>query len=267
MKVRVLGCSGTIAQGCRTSAFLLDGEVLVDAGTGVGDLSIDEMLCVQHVLLTHTHLDHVAGLPLMLDSVASQRLARGLGPLTVYALPQTIVTLQAHVFNDHIWPNFTILPSAEQPLMRFQPIAVGQVLQVGAQTVEVLPAVHTVPAVGYAVASPSGHWVYSGDTGPNPAFWVRINELNVAMLIIETTFSNREHLVAESSLHLAPAGLASELDHIAAGRRYPIYITHSKPAETALIMEEVRRLDQAPVRTGDLPHDIRWLNAGMCFEL
>ena len=68
MRVRVLGCSGAIAQGCRTTSFLLDDDVLVDAGTGVGDLSLEEMARIHHVLLTHSHLDHVASLPLMLDA-------------------------------------------------------------------------------------------------------------------------------------------------------------------------------------------------------
>lgn len=267
MKVRVLGCSGAIAQGCRTTSFLLDDDVLIDAGTGVGDLTLDEMLRVQHVLLTHSHLDHIASLPLMLDAVASQRLTRGCGPLTVHALPQTIAALKAHVFNDVIWPNFAAIPSAEQPLMRCETIAVGQVLQVGGKAIEVLPAVHTVPAVGYAAASASGHWVFSGDTGRNPAFWGRVNQLPVAMLVIETAFSDRESDLAERSLHLAPASLATELDHIATGQRYPIYITHTKPAETGLIMQEIQRFDQTPSRADDVRHDIRWLSAGMCFEL
>ena len=267
MKVRVLGCSGAIANGCRTTAFLLDDDVLIDAGTGVGDLTLEEMLRVQHVLLTHSHLDHVASLPLMLDAVASQRLARGAGPLHVHALPGTIAALKAHVFNNLIWPDFAAIPSADQPLMRFVPIQVGQVLEVGHQRIEVLPAEHTVPAVGFAADSPTGHWVFSGDTGRNPAFWTRVNQLRVALLIIETAFSDRERELAERSRHLSPSALADELDQIAPDQRYPVYITHTKPAETGLIMQEIQRFDQTPNRAADVRHDIRWLSAGMCFEL
>jgi len=267
MKVRVLGCSGAIARGCRTTSFLLDGDVLIDAGTGVGELTLDEMAGVHHVLLTHSHLDHVASLPLMLDAIASRRIASGLPPLQVHALPETIAALKAHIFNNLIWPDFAAIPSAAQPLMRFVPFCVGQVLRVGAHRIEVLPAVHTVPAVGFAAQTPSGHWVFSGDTARNPAFWRRLNQLPVAMLIIETAFSDRERELAERSLHLAPASLATELDHIAAGQHYPIYITHTKPAETGLIMQEIRRFDETPGRPDDQRHDIRWLSADMCFEL
>jgi ribonuclease BN (tRNA processing enzyme) len=267
MRVRVLGCSGAIAQGCRTTSFLLDDDVLVDAGTGVGDLSLQEMARIHHVLLTHSHLDHVASLPLMLDAAAALRLAAGAPPLQVHALPGTISALQAHIFNNLIWPDFAAIPSATAPLMRFVPIAVGEVLQVGGKAVEVLPAVHTVPAVGYAAASASGHWVFSGDTERNPAFWQRINQIPVAMLVIETAFSDREADLARRSLHLAPSVLATELDQIDRTQHYPIYITHTKPAETGLIMEEIRRFDETPNREADVRHDIRWLSAGMSFEL
>jgi ribonuclease BN (tRNA processing enzyme) len=267
MRVRVLGCSGAIAQGCRTTSFLLDDDVLIDAGTGVGDLSLIEMAQVQHVLLTHSHLDHIASLPLMLDAVAAMRLAAKAPPLQVHALPGTIAALKAHIFNNVIWPDFSAIPSADTPLVRFVPIEVGQELQVGGKKVEVLPAVHTVPAVGYAASADSGYWVFSGDTERNPAFWQRVNQLPVAMLIIETAFSDREKDLAQRSQHLSPGVLATELDHIATGQHYPIYITHTKPAETGLIMQEIQRFDETPNREADVRHDIRWLSAGQTFEL
>ena len=267
MKVRVLGCSGAIAQGCRTTSFLLDSDVLIDAGTGVGDLSLEEMASVQHVLLTHSHLDHIASLPLMLDAVAALRLSAQAPPVLVHALPDTIAALKGHIFNNLIWPDFSTIPHVDAPLVRFVPIAVGQVLTVGGKIIEVLPAVHTVPAVGYAALADSGYWIFSGDTERNPAFWQRVNQLPVAMLIIETAFSDREKNLAQRSQHLSPSVLATELDHIATGQNYPIYITHTKPAETGLIMEEVQRFDEIPNRKADVRHDIRWLSAGQRFEL
>lgn len=263
MKVRVLGCSGAIARECRTTSFLVDGDVLVDAGTGVGDLTLDEMLGIDHVFLTHSHLDHVAALPLMLDAIATRRSS----PVQVHALAGTIAALRAHVFNDVIWPDFTRLPTAQAPFIRFHEIQAGQVLAIGGKSIEVLPAVHTVPAVGYAVRAPHACWVFSGDTGPNPAFWQRVNQLDVSMLVIETAFSSRESQLAATSLHLSPGVLASELDQIAAGHNYPIYITHTKPAETELIMTEIGQLDGKRAGGQRVRHDIRWLQAGQEFEL
>lgn len=261
MKIQVLGCSGAIAQGCRTTAFLLDDDVLIDAGTGVGDLPLALMASVNHVFITHAHLDHVAALPLMLDAVASSRLARGAGAVQVHALPDTIAALRAHLFNGLIWPDFTAIPSTDHPLLAFAPLQVGESWTDGRKTVEALPAVHSVPAVGFAAWGSGGAWVFSGDTGRNPAFWARVNQLPVAQLVIETAFSDRESELARRSQHLSPSSLAEELAAIAPGSRYPICITHTKPAETELIMDEIHRLDAAA------RHDIRWLAAGQVFEI
>lgn len=252
MKVRVLGCSGAIAQGCRTTSFLIDGCILIDAGTGVGDLTLDEMQAIDHVFLTHSHLDHIAALPLMLDAISSRRSQ----PVQVHALQQTIAALQAHVFNNIIWPDFSRIPSAHAPFLSFHTLTVGQTLTAAGIQIEVLPAEHAVPAVGYAVQGRSGWWVFSGDTGRNQAFWQRVNQIPMAMLVIETAFSNRESALAERALHLAPHTLALELAQLNPARPCPIYITHTKPSETELIMAEIRQFD---ART---PHDIRWLKAG-----
>ena len=263
MKVRVLGCSGAIARDCRTTSFLIDQDVLIDAGTGVGDLTLDEMQRINHVLLTHSHLDHVAALPLMVDAVASQRTT----PIAVHALQGTIDALKLHIFNNTIWPDFSKIPTPEAPFITFHPLALGQTLNLAGKHIEVLPAVHTVPAVGYAVTAGKGYWVFTGDTEINPALWQRINQLDVAMLVIETAFSNREHALAKRSLHLSPQVLANELDFIHKDKKYPIYITHTKPFETELIMAEIKEFDQTLPPSKAVPHDIRWLRAGQEFEI
>lgn len=263
MKVRVLGCSGAIARECRTTSFLVDGDLLVDAGTGVGDLTLAQMRGIDHVLLTHSHLDHVAALPLMVDAVASQRST----PLVVYGLKGTLAALQAHIFNDIIWPDFTRIPSVDAPFIRFQDIQVGQRLGVNGKMVEVLPAVHTVPACGYAISQGQSCWVFTGDTERNPAFWTRLAQLDVGMLVIETAFSNRESDLAHRSLHLSPRSLATELAQIGRDRRFPIYITHTKPAETEQIMTEIQQMDATDAQGPHPRHDIRWLRAGQEFVL
>lgn len=263
MKVRVLGCSGAIAKDCRTTSFLIDQDVLIDAGTGVGDLTLDEMRRIDHVLLTHSHLDHVAALPLMVDAIASQRTT----PIQVHALQGTIDALRAHIFNNTIWPDFSKIPTPDAPFITFHPLVLGQTLGLAGKHIEVLPAVHTVPAVGYAVTTGKGYWVFTGDTEINPALWQRINQLDVVMLVIETAFSNREYALAKRSLHLSPEVLANELDNIDKDKKYPIYITHTKPFETELIMAEIQKFDQTSPASKDVPHDIRWLRAGQEFEL
>jgi len=239
MNIRVLGCSGSIAAGSRTTAFLLGDDVLIDAGSGVGDLTLEEMARIDHILISHSHLDHVLAIGLLADSVLRLRRAAGRPPIKVHALGATIEALKTHIFNNIIWPDFTRLPSAEQPVLAFERFDVGDVLRVGEHRIEVLPALHTVPAVGFAVLpEDGGAWVYTGDTGPNAALWERLRNMDVATLVIETAFSDDEYAVAELSRHLCPATLARELRHLSQeGVR--VYVTHIKPGEVTAVMKEI----------------------------
>ena len=247
MKVRVLGCSGAIARDCRTTSFLVNHNILIDAGTGVGDLTLEEMRQIDHVFLTHSHLDHIAALPLMLDAVSSLRSQ----PVQVHALAATIAALQAHVFNNIVWPDFSCVPSAQSPFLRYVPLAAGETVTAGGLVVRVLPAVHSVPAVGYALRGQRGWWAFSGDTERNPALWSALEQLAeapppqlpVAALVIETAFSNRESDLARRSQHLSPTTLAAELALRTPQASYPIYITHTKPYETDLILQEINQLE------------------------
>lgn len=240
MNIRILGCSGSIAQGCRTTSFLLDDDVLIDAGTGVGDLTLDELARIDHILLSHSHLDHVLGVPLLADSVMRRR--HGRAPIQVHALPETLQVLRQHLFNDRLWPDFTRLPSASQPVLQLQPLAVGQTLRLGAaqRPIDVLPAAHAVPACGFAVTAPSGRsWVYTGDTGPNPALWASLAGRPVAQLVIEVAFAESERAIAADSRHHCPSSLADELRHVPTGT--DVLLTHIKPGELDTIRTDLAR--------------------------
>ncbi|MGZ5204522.1 MAG: MBL fold metallo-hydrolase [Caldimonas sp.] len=258
MIVQVLGCSGSIAAGCRTTSFLLDDDVLVDAGTGVGDLPLEAMAKVEHILISHSHLDHVLAIGLLADSVLRVRRIEGRGPVWIHALPETLAALRTHIFNGVIWPDFTRLPSAEHPTLALTPIAVGETMLIGGKRIEVLPAMHTVPAVGFAVdGGAAGWWVYTGDTGPNPALWQRLQGMNVAHLVIETAFGDDERQLARISRHLCPAALGHELTHLAGS--VDVHITHIKPGEMEAVMSEIGRLGS--------PHRISALHAGATMTL
>ena len=237
MQIRVLGCSGSIAAGSRTTSFLLDHTVLIDAGTGVGDLTLEEMVRIDHILVTHSHLDHVLSIGLLADSVTRRRRAAARPPIKVHALAATIAALRLHIFNGVIWPDFTRLPDVTNPVLQFQAVEVGQVLSLGQHRVEVLPASHTVPAVGYAVLGSQGAWVFTGDTGPNPALWARLAGMSVASLVIETAFGDDESALAGISRHLCPTALRGELAQLS--HPTDVYITHIKPGEVDAVMSEI----------------------------
>ncbi len=255
MQIRVLGCSGSIAAGSRTTSFLIDDDVLVDAGTGVGDLSLDAMARIDHIFVSHSHLDHVLAIGLLADSVTRRRAAQKRPAVQVHALASTLAALKTHIFNGVIWPDFTRLPSPEQPVLAFHALNVGDVITLGARRIEALPASHTVPAVGFAasiVGSAQGAWVFTGDTGPNPALWARLATIPIHSLVIETAFGDEEIELARISRHLCPSLLAAELAQLKSP--IEVLITHIKPGEVGAVMSEIT--------ARELPHRITALAAG-----
>ena len=235
MRLRVLGCSGGIGgRHLRTTSFLLDGDVLIDAGTGVGDLTLAELSQIDHIFVTHSHLDHVASIPFLVDTVGGMRSK----PLTLYTTSATIEILKNHLFNWAIWPDFTEIPTPEAPFMRYREMEVGATVTLGNRRITAIPARHTVPAVGYHLDSGAASLVFTGDTGQNDALWRIVNRIaNLKFLIIETAFSNKERQLAEVSRHLCPATLAEELAKLE--RTPEIYITHLKPGEIEPTMLEI----------------------------
>ena len=233
MKIRILGCSGGVGLGLRTTSLLVDGDILIDAGSGVGDLSLDEMAAIRHVFLTHSHLDHVAFIPLMLDSIFEQRAE----PLVVHGQPATIEALQRHIFNWVIWPDFAKLPSADRPVLRYETMMPGQVMTMGARTFEMIPVDHVVPAVGYRVTCPTGVFAFSGDTSTNNSFWAGLNDHErLDVLIVEAAFCNADVAISRLAKHYCPSLLAEDLKKLR--HRPNIYITHNKPGDEDIIFAE-----------------------------
>ena len=234
MRLRVLGCSGGIGARARTTSFLVDDDILIDAGTGVEDLTVEELARIDHVFLTHSHLDHIAALPLLVDSVGALRAA----PIVVHALPETIAALRAHIFNWVIWPDFTEIPHYERPWMRFEPLVLGGTVNVGARSIRSIPANHTVPALGFHVFHSGGALVFSGDSWPTDEFWRVVNGIpDLRHLIIETAFSNKERDLAITAKHLYPIELGEQLKSL---KREPeVWVTHLKPSDADRIAQEI----------------------------
>ena len=234
MKLRVLGCSGGIGGNLRTTSFLVDHDVLIDAGTGVGELSLSELSMIDHIFVTHSHLDHIASIPMLLDSVWMMREH----PITIYAIGDTIEILKQHVFNWKIWPDFRDIPSAQVPSMVYQTIELGRTVDLNGRKVTAVPANHVVPAVGFHLDSGAASLVFTGDTASNNALWKVVNKIgNLRYLIIESAFSNNEKELAVLSKHLCPDTLASELEKFKG--QAEVFITHLKPGEQELTMKEI----------------------------
>lgn len=254
MRVQVLGANGGIGNGARTTALLVDHDVLIDAGTGVADLSLDEMAAIDHVFLTHAHLDHVTCIPFLLDSVGSRRAQ----PLTVHAQEATLAVLRQHLFNNALWPDFTVIPSRDRPFLRLESLSPGDTARVRGRRFSSVPVTHTIPAVGYLVDSGKATLAFSGDTTTTDAFWQALNSCdNLAQVVVETSFLDEEEALSRISGHLCPRLLALELTKLK--RPVPIFITHLMPGEDEAIMAEIHR------HVSD--RRVQALRRGMIFEL
>lgn len=239
MQIRILGCSGGIGGSHRTTSMLVDHDILIDAGTGVGDLSMDELLAIDHIFITHSHLDHIASIPFLIDTVMGFRTK----PVTVHATQDTLDTLRTHIFNWKVWPDFNLIPDVSMPFLLYSEVKLGEALEIHGRKFTPLPANHVVPAVGYHVDSGESSFVFTGDTTECDALWVEVNKIrNLKYLVIETAFSNMELKLATMSKHLCPSLLVSELDKLKLSQfdqSIEVYITHLKPGEGETIMQEI----------------------------
>lgn len=235
MKLRVLGCSGGVGNDLRTTSLLLDDDILIDAGSGVGELTLDEMRKIRHVFLTHSHLDHFSFLPLLVDSIfPSIR-----DPLIVHGQPVTLQALQTHVFNWTIWPDFAKLPTEDKPVMQYRTLTPGDVFELEGRTLEMIEVNHIVPGVGYRVACASGAFAFSGDTTTNDNFWEVLNGHDrLDLLLVEAAFANADIELSKRSGHYTAELLAADLKKL---KHQPdVYITHNKPGHESVIMAECR---------------------------
>jgi ribonuclease BN (tRNA processing enzyme) len=234
MRVEVLGCSGGIGGASRTTALRVDHDILIDCGTGVGDLPLEGLVRIDHVFLSHGHLDHVCLLPMLADAGVGRRAL----PLTAYALPETITTLKDCLFNGRVWPDYTALPAPEHPYLRLQPITVGTPVVLGSRRITPVPVRHAVPAVGYRLDSGEASLVFSGDTTFSEAFWDAVNAMeNLCHLIMETTFLNDNEAGCRVSGHTNARLLAQGLARLT--RPVSLHITHMEPGREEQTWAEV----------------------------
>ncbi len=233
-----MGCSAVPVAGLLSTSYLINERILLDAGAVSSALDIEEQVRVDHILLSHAHLDHIQGIATLADNVVGARKE----PVTIHATKETWDSVKAHFLNNVVWPDFTAIPTPANPVLRFSEIEPGIGFDIGPLTVEAVPVKHSVPTVGFILDDGRSALAYTSDTGQTQLFWKRVaRHPNLEALIIHCALPNRLSEEARAAGHLTPAALSEELGKFARPAA-KIFIGHIKSKYAEELTDEIYAL-------------------------
>lgn len=237
MDIKILGCFGGALPGHFTTNFVVNGSVAIDAGALAFCLPFEEQCKIRHVFITHTHLDHTASLPFLVDNVFGFVDS----PIHVRSIEPVIWSLRNHLFNNHTWPDFSVIPDPETSIMKFHVIEPNTPVCVDGLKLTAVPVNHTVPCVGYLIDDGKSAVLFTSDTGPCPSVYEFANSVpNLKALITEVSFPDDQQEVADISKHLTPRDFAKEVARLKDGVRVLLY--HLKPPWIERLHDEIAAL-------------------------
>lgn len=250
MRVRMISSApGDPVSGQYLTTFLLDDVVAIDAGSLGFRGSPAEQARVGHIFLTHSHADHVASLPLFVESVH----ASGAPPVVVRGHADTLRCLRTDVFNDRIWPDYIRL-EAEGPFLRLEEVRAEETVEVGGLRVTPVPVDHVVPALGYVVDDGTAAVVFGGDGGPTGRLWeIARRHDRLRAVFLETTFPDEQSELARLTKHLTPRLLAGELRKL--DRDVRVLVMHLKAGHRDAVARQIEALDDPRIALVELDRE------------
>jgi len=253
MELRVLGCSGGEAEGQRLTGLLVDGVVALDAGCLTQALTIPEQAAIRHIFLTHSHLDHICTLPFYTKNVFGHIQA----PVAIHALPETLDALRRHLFNDELWPDFSVIPSPDNPIIRYEELRPFEPISVEGLRLTPIPVNHLVPCVGYLVEGPGASFLFTSDTErTDDVYRVANAQTDLRLFITEVSFPDAQGWLAEAARHLTPMMLGGELQKLE--RQVPVGIYHLTPGDAGIIVPQLEALGDDRVFLLKQDQRFRW---------
>ncbi len=245
MKVKILGCSGSETIGHMPPGFLVNDVMMLDAGTITAALSIEAQSRITDIFISHTHLDHIKSVLFLADNI----IGRIKKPVNIHAIPKVLDAIRKHLMNDIIWPDFTRIPTAKNPVLAYSPMQLNKPVSIAGLKVKAIPMNHPVPAVGFLVSDGKSSFLYSADTGPNEGLWKEAAKAkNLTAIIVDTSFPNSLDGIAMLSGHFTPGQLHQDLTKAKVGNDVPIYIYHVKPVHKKKVISELRGLGRKNVK-------------------
>lgn len=221
----------------------MNDALCVDAGAVTEALSLDEQARVRAVLITHSHMDHVASLPFLVENV----FGRARGPLEVLAPEDVLEALRTHLFNDALWPDFSRITGENGPSVTFRPVPVGVPFPTDGVTATAVRVSHVVPTYGYVLSDACSSIIFSGDTGPTEELWsVARKTPSLKALFVECSFPNDLQRIADVSFHLTPATLRAEM--VKFPKDVPVFLYHMKPPALDRLAAEIAAMGEPRLR-------------------
>lgn len=238
MLVRIIGGHGGVSPGFKATSYLIDGKLLIDAGSVASGIQIEEQSHIDYMLISHAHLDHISDLAFIADNCFGMK-GR---PFEVYANKPVKDAIKTNLLNDIIWPDFSALPNKENPTLRFHEIKPEMQLVLGDYRIMPIPVNHQGGALGFIVERKNASVVFTQDTGPTDAIWEYAHKAkNLKAIFTEVSFPNSMSKVATDSLHHTPATMKEEIKKMPAD--VPIFLGHLKPNFQSVLFKEIAELN------------------------
>ncbi|MDB4996603.1 MAG: hypothetical protein JWM74_4035 [Myxococcaceae bacterium] len=239
MDLRVIGCHGGETPRHRTSSFVLDDRLAIDAGALTSMMELKAQCALEAVLVSHAHLDHIRDLATIADNRAQNQCK----PLIIAGTKETIKLLQKHFFNGKLWPDFTKIPTATKPTITYLVLKPEVKTKIAGFTVRSILVSHTIECCAFIVEGKDGAIAYSGDTGPTKRLWEVLNEVdNLKAMLMEVSFPNSEQRVATLSGHHTPQSLGPEMKKYKNAKELPTLLYHIKPVFEGEVERECAKL-------------------------
>jgi ribonuclease BN (tRNA processing enzyme) len=219
------------------TSFLINESLVLDAGSLGFVMSPEEQVHVNDILISHTHIDHLASLPLFLETVFGLHP----NPVTVYASQTVLDSLQTDLFNGRLWPDFLRMSVRGRPFVTVVPLTPLVTVEIAGLRVTPVPVDHLVPTLGFIVEDSQSTVVFSSDTGPTDAIWQLANaKTNLKAIFLEVSFPNAEQPLALLSKHHSSASFGQETQKIQ--HSVPFYAYHIKPRHVTRVISELQAL-------------------------
>lgn len=255
MKVRLLPSNVIDPKGMQSlTSFLIDDTVAVDGGSLGFALPPEELYRVRNVILTHTHIDHIASLPVFISEVFHSLDE----PISLFATRESIECLRKHIFNNRIWPDFEQirLSNGNGTGLRFVEIEPGLPFKVLDLEITAVRTNHTVPTIGVAIEKEGAAVILSSDTYVTKELWQLANQLeNLGAIFVDVSYPNEMAELAKSSKHLTPEKLDGELR--ALKREIPVFAVHLRHLYREQISRQLQELGRSNLYIGEIDRDYR----------